>query len=83
MNRDDYFDEAAREIMRIQRLAARQRAARLTEDLWKRDCGGLVPLPPPRAHRWSLDRKNQLILAVIGIVLFIACYVGAVSLFHW
>ena len=29
-----------------------------------------------------MDRKNQVILAVIGIVLFLACYVEAMSLFR-
>jgi len=30
-----------------------------------------------------MDRTNKLILSIIGVVLFIACYVEAMSLFHF
>lgn len=29
-----------------------------------------------------MDRTNRIILWIIGIVLFIACYVEAMSVFH-
>ncbi len=29
-----------------------------------------------------MDRKNLIILTIIGIVLFLACYVEAMSMFH-